>query len=239
MFAVPLLIWVITFFYAMLESGQELAFNHCRQGTLDALLGKTSTCATVTPQGQDLTINTAPAIASRIVAYAKGIEGLAYVYGGPTNNDCTNPNGIDCSGLTRCAALQASGGQLNLTHFTVTQQAQLAKYSVDKNSPNLWQPGDFIYYFIPADQPVEPGHTAIYIGAGRVIHAPHTGTVVQEGSYDMGPGTYITGVRRPALAIMAGRKLTTSTPAPSSAGKNGAPANAPISASKVGSAANQ
>ena len=39
------------------------------------------------------------------------------------------------------------------------------------------QPGDLVFFGAPS-----PGHVGIYIGGGQMIHAPHTGTVVQVSS---------------------------------------------------------
>lgn len=210
-FSVPILLWAITIFYAMMESGVKLV-GHCRLTTIGAMIGTGPKCA-----GEDvLTASGAAAggVAANIVAYARAQLGKPYAWGQPST--CSgSPAAFDCSGLSKCAVKAATGGRLELAHFTVLQQAQLSKVSVPK-TPSAWQPGDLIFYFIPTDAPTEPGHVAIYIGGGRVIHAPHPGTVVTEGDWNMGPGTYITAVRRPAAMPGVSAPTGGGRPAPTS-----------------------
>jgi peptidoglycan DL-endopeptidase CwlO len=41
-------------------------------------------------------------------------------------------------------------------------------------------PGDLVFYYSPVS------HVGMYIGGGRIVHAPHTGTTVQiAGLYSM------------------------------------------------------
>lgn len=115
--------------------------------------------------------------AAAAVAYAKSKLGDVYVYG------ATGPSTFDCSGLTmeswaaagvsipRTAAEQYDG----LTHVSRSQL----------------EPGDLVFY----DYGEGITHVAIYIGDNEVIHAPHTGTVVQYGEIDnVGP---VAGFARP------------------------------------------
>ena len=94
------------------------------------------------------------------VAYAFQQIGANYVWGaeGPY------ADGFDCSGLTSQAWLHAG---VAIPRTSEQQWAQLTHVPL-----NALRPGDLIVYFSGAS------HVAIYIGAGLVIQAPHTGAVV-------------------------------------------------------------
>ena len=104
-----------------------------------------------------------PAGASGNVAavrrYAYAQLGKPYVFG------AAGPNAFDCSGLTM-RAWQAGG--VSLAHSSVAQQSEGARVPL-----SAMQPGDLVFWGNPSY------HVAIYIGGGRIIAAPHTGTVVQ------------------------------------------------------------
>jgi cell wall-associated NlpC family hydrolase len=57
---------------------------------------------------------------------------------------------------------------VSLSHSSVAQQREGARVSL-----SALQPGDLVFWGNPSY------HVAIYIGGGRIISAPHTGTVVQ------------------------------------------------------------
>jgi cell wall-associated NlpC family hydrolase len=79
--------------------------------------------------------------------------------------------GFDCSGVVIFAVAQATGGQTVLPHFADTQTRTGIPVS-----PDQLQPGDLIC-FTRAGETVAH-HIGIYTGAGRMIHAPQTGSVV-------------------------------------------------------------
>jgi hypothetical protein len=198
MFAVPVIIWIGLLFYGMVESGTKL-LGHCRLSTIDAILGRPSDCAAAQSSAGLPTLSPNASVAQAIVAYATAQLGKPYIYGAPAS--CAgSPAGFDCSGLVKCAVSFATGGKLVLPHFTVTQMTQMAKWSVPRNDPSAWQPGDILYWFVPGD-PVTPGHCGIYTGANTYIDAPHTGTVVTASTLGpdgtIGAGTRLLGVRRP------------------------------------------
>jgi len=96
------------------------------------------------------------------VQFAAAQEGKPYEWGG------AGPAAYDCSGLTMRAWGAAGVG---LPHSAADQQAMLPSVPL-----NALQPGDLVFVGYPAH------HVSIYEGGGKVITAPHTGTVVQEQS---------------------------------------------------------
>jgi peptidoglycan DL-endopeptidase CwlO len=82
--------------------------------------------------------------------------GVPYVYGG------ASPSGFDCSGLVMYVYAQLG---ISLPHYTVAQWNATQPIS----SP---APGDLVFFN-------GLGHVGIYIGGGRFVNAPHTGSVVR------------------------------------------------------------
>jgi len=93
-----------------------------------------------------------------VVRFARHFLGVPYSYGG------TSPgSGFDCSGFTRfvyahfgIALPHYSGGQ-----FGMGRRVSRARL----------RPGDLLFFD-------GLGHVGLYVGRGRFIHAPHTGTRV-------------------------------------------------------------
>jgi len=112
------------------------------------------------------------------VAYAFKQLGAKYIWGGIGPKSKTT--GFDCSGLTSQAWLHA--GQ-PIPRTSEEQWAQLTHVPL-----NALRPGDLIVYFSGAS------HIAIYIGAGLVIEAPHTGAFVEVAPMAIDP---ILGAVRP------------------------------------------
>jgi cell wall-associated NlpC family hydrolase len=82
--------------------------------------------------------------------------GVPYVWGG------ASPSGFDCSGLVMYVYAQLG---ISLPHYTVAQWNATLPIS----SP---EPGDLVFFN-------GLGHVGIYIGGGRFVDAPHTGSVVR------------------------------------------------------------
>ena len=103
----------------------------------------------------------------RIVRFARTFLGVRYTYGG------TSPrSGFDCSGFTRF--VYAHFG-IALPHYSAAQ------YDLGRRvSRSRLRPGDLVFFD-------GLGHVGLYIGGGRFIHAPHTGTRV---SIDSLSGSY-------------------------------------------------
>jgi cell wall-associated NlpC family hydrolase len=94
-----------------------------------------------------------------VLAYAYAQLGKPYQWGG------AGPSSFDCSGLAM-RAWAAAG--VSLGHSTVTQQRSGRRVSL-----SALQPGDLVFWGSPAY------HVGIYVGGGRILDAPHTGTDVQ------------------------------------------------------------
>ncbi|WP_067463248.1 C40 family peptidase [Actinomadura macra] len=115
--------------------------------------------------------------ARKALNFAYAQLGKAYSYG------AAGPNTFDCSGLTM-TAWGAAG--VSITRTTNSQYA--ATKRVDRS--NL-QPGDLVFFS-------SLGHVGMYVGGGKMIHAPHTGDVVKIS--DISSGYYLSnyyGAGRP------------------------------------------
>lgn len=98
------------------------------------------------------------------VKYAYKALGKPYVWA------ADGPDGYDCSGLT-LAAWRAAG--VSLYHQAATQWREVTHIKRSQLAP-----GDLVFYS-------GLGHVALYVGSGKVIHAPTTGEVVKVASVDM------------------------------------------------------
>jgi len=96
--------------------------------------------------------------ASTAVNVALAQQGKPYQYG------AAGPDSFDCSGLVMYAWAAAG---VSLPHYVPSQYSATRHVSLDQI-----QPGDIIYYN-------NFGHDGIYIGGGKIVHAPHTGDVVK------------------------------------------------------------
>jgi cell wall-associated NlpC family hydrolase len=96
---------------------------------------------------------------NRVVTYARHFLGVPYSWGG------TSPRtGFDCSGLVRFV----------YGHFGIalphSSWADLAHGR--RVSRRSLRPGDLVFFY-------GAGHVGIYVGRGRFIDAPHSGSVVR------------------------------------------------------------
>jgi cell wall-associated NlpC family hydrolase len=114
-------------------------------------------------------------LGGQAVAIAERYLGVPYVWGG------ASPSGFDCSGLTMYVYAQLG---VSLPHNAAAQYGALPHVSESD-----LQPGDLVFFD-------GLNHVGIYIGGGSIIHAPHTGTVVQISSLS-GGGSYYGAARVP------------------------------------------
>ncbi|WP_432045098.1 NlpC/P60 family protein [Streptomyces asiaticus] len=113
--------------------------------------------------------------AARAVSYAYAALGKPYVWG------ATGPHGYDCSGLTQ-AAWRAAGVALPRTTYTQINAGQ-------RVTRDQLAPGDLVFFYSGIS------HVGLYIGGGRMIHAPHPGAPVRLASVADMP---FAGAARPA-----------------------------------------
>jgi len=92
-----------------------------------------------------------------VIAAGQRELGRPYLWGG------SGPSAFDCSGLTQYAYKQAG---ISIPRTSEQQQG----FAVATASP---VPGDLVFWGNPAY------HVAIYLGGGKILAAPHAGTVVQ------------------------------------------------------------
>ena len=103
--------------------------------------------------------STAGSRADRVVAYAKRQLGKPYRFA------AEGPDAFDCSGLVQ-AAYNSVGVSLPRL---ADDQLEVGR----KISRSELRPGDLVGYYFPTS------HIAIYVGNGKVIHAPRPGKSVQ------------------------------------------------------------
>ena len=104
------------------------------------------------------------AVGQRVVGYARGLLGIPYRYGGDSPQ-----SGFDCSGLVRFV----------YGHFGIAlPHSSYADFDLGRRvSRGQLRPGDLVFFD-------GVGHVGMYVGGGRFIHAPHTGTTVQISSLE-------------------------------------------------------
>jgi peptidoglycan DL-endopeptidase CwlO len=95
---------------------------------------------------------------ARVVRFARRLIGVRYTYGGSSPS-----SGFDCSGFTRFVYGHFG---IDLPHYSGAQ------FDIGRRvARRALKPGDLVFFD-------GLGHVGIYIGGGRFIHAPHTGTRV-------------------------------------------------------------
>jgi cell wall-associated NlpC family hydrolase len=120
------------------------------------------------------------AMSQRVVQYAKRFIGVRYVYGGSSPR-----SGFDCSGFVRYV----------YAHFGVSlPHSSYAQFGDGRRvSRSSLRPGDLVFFD-------GVGHVGLYVGNGRFIHAPHTGTRVQITSLAGWYSSRFSGARRLRLS---------------------------------------
>jgi cell wall-associated NlpC family hydrolase len=116
----------------------------------------------------------APSLGQRAVRIAAQEIGVPYSYGG------SSPSGFDCSGLV--AYVYGKLG-VRLPHNAAAQYG----YGRPVDRSHL-RPGDLVFFH-------GLGHVGLYIGRGRIIHAPQSGERVEIQSLAARSGS-VEGARR-------------------------------------------
>ncbi|MGW5715386.1 NlpC/P60 family protein [Amycolatopsis sp. NPDC003865] len=135
------------------------------QAQIDQIEAQSKTLSTADKTAQKDTGGKAPTVKAATPAAQKAVDaalsklGSAYVYG------ATGPSTFDCSGLMQWAYKQAG---ISLPR---TSSAQ-AGFGTPVPRDQL-QPGDLVAYYSPVS------HIGMYIGDGKMVHAPTTGDVVK------------------------------------------------------------
>lgn len=109
--------------------------------------------AATTSSSQDRAAASTKAAASGVLAVARSLFGIYYVYGGST------PAGFDCSGFTQYVFNKVG---ISLPRTAAAQQSAATRIS----NP---QPGDLVFFGSPAY------HVGIYAGGGMMYDSPTTG----------------------------------------------------------------
>lgn len=94
----------------------------------------------------------------------EGFLGTPYVWGGES------PKGFDCSGL-----LQYTWAQNGVQIPRTSQQQWQSGTAVSKGA---LRPGDAVFFVGSDGTSTAPGHVGMYIGDGKFVEAPHTGSTV-------------------------------------------------------------
>ncbi|SOD84334.1 Cell wall-associated hydrolase, NlpC family [Streptomyces sp. Ag109_G2-15] len=105
--------------------------------------------------------------AAAAVAYAYQKLGSPYVWG------ATGPDAFDCSGLVQ-AAYRSAGVSLPRTTYTQINAGR-------RVSRSELQPGDLVFFYSGIS------HVGIYVGNGRMIHAPNPSAPVRLAPIDQMP----------------------------------------------------
>jgi cell wall-associated NlpC family hydrolase len=128
---------------------------------------------TSTPAPDPVSAPAVSGLAGIAVQAALGQQGVPYVYA------TSNPGvSFDCSGLTHYAWGQAG------VYLPRNSRAQAA--ATPRVAPAAAQPGDLIFYYSPIS------HVGIYLGDGRLVHAPNSGTVVKVANVSWGKVVAVT-----------------------------------------------
>jgi cell wall-associated NlpC family hydrolase len=118
-----------------------------------------------------------PALGARAAAVALEAVGVPYRWGGSSP-----AGGFDCSGLVYWA-YRRLGIELPHSSYALYDRGQRVARSSLK-------PGDLLFFY-------GLGHVGIYLGRGRMVHAPHSGRRVEVvGLGRSGYGGRLVGARR-------------------------------------------
>lgn len=162
------------------------AYNHS-DAYVNQVLTQAARYRDDTPSGSGdcRTIQAASAVAVQAISFACAQLGQPYVWGG----NGPSSGGWDCSGLVQAA--YASAG-IRLPRITYDQVHIGPRIPEDQLAP-----GDLIFY---ANHTDGVHHVALYLGAGKIVHAPDVGKPVQVSNYRYRGDDYYEATR-PSAAI--------------------------------------
>jgi len=116
-----------------------------------------------------------PSRGDRVARIALSEVGVPYVWGGESQS------GFDCSGLVRFAYLHVG---ISLPHSSYA----LYRMGTPVSRSRL-EPGDVLFFR-------GLGHVGLYVGGGRMVHAPQTGEAVEAVDLSEGYGASFVAARR-------------------------------------------
>ncbi|MFF9219972.1 C40 family peptidase [Streptomyces viridosporus] len=155
------------------EEAREAAQRE--SGTPDA---SGSSGSTASPSPSSSAGSSYTAEAEKALSFARAQIGKPYVWG------ATGPGSYDCSGLTQ-AAWKAAGVTLPRTTYDQVNAGTTVPVSQAR-------PGDLVFFYDDVT------HVGVYVGNGKMIHAPKPGTYVREESIYYDGESSIHSVVRPA-----------------------------------------
>jgi hypothetical protein len=115
-----------------------------------------------------------PSLGERAVSFALREVGVPYHWGGDS------PSGFDCSGLVRWSYLHVG---IDLPHSSYALYGRGRRVSAGR-----MKPGDVLFFD-------GLGHVGLYVGHGRMVHAPYTGRDVEVVSLGRWGGHFIAARR--------------------------------------------
>ncbi|MFF3566842.1 NlpC/P60 family protein [Nocardia jiangxiensis] len=183
--------------YYLCDSGapQDLhraifTYNHAEDYVTQVLAQAARYRSTPAPGSGDCrTTQTMNSAAVKAISFACGQLGQPYVWGG---NGPTVNGGWDCSGLTK-AAYAAAGITLPRTTY---DQVHVGPRIPD----DQLQPGDLVFYGTTADV----HHVGLYLGGGKIIHAPDYHQPVQVSGVHSLPDYF--AATRPSIRMAPGMR---------------------------------
>ncbi|GAB3901400.1 NlpC/P60 family protein [Kibdelosporangium lantanae] len=148
--------------------GAIFAYNHA-EWYVKKVLDQAAVYAQALGDGNCITTLPTSHPALVAITYACKQLGQPYVWGG----DGPEEGGFDCSGLVKASYAAAGIGLPR----TADSQFRLGHHL---ESGTTLDPGDLVFYGNPV---TKIHHVGLYIGNGRMIHAPDKGKPVQIGNY--------------------------------------------------------
>ena len=121
-----------------------------------------------------------PTAGERAAQVAQKVVGVPYRWGGESPS-----SGFDCSGLVRWAYSRVG---VELPHSSYALYGEGRRVAESR-----LEPGDLLFF-------EGLGHVGLYIGRGRMVHAPQTGRDVEIVRLDGSNGSRLIGARRVAPA---------------------------------------